>query len=106
VKNNVGVISRSVVNEHHGENRKHLKNHMKIGREPFCETFARHRAPNAVEYVKPYYEMLQVLKHHKDFLSSKNAQPKKIKKNIPVIVTFTKTGVGEYKYDWAFYKFH
>ena len=35
VKNKVRVSSRSVVNEHHGENRKHLKNHMKIGREPF-----------------------------------------------------------------------
>ena len=53
--------------------------------------------------------MLQVLKQHTNFSSSRNSWSAKkdvFKKNIPVIVTFTKTEVGGSKYDWAFYKFH
>ena len=68
VKNKVGVSSRSVVNEHHGENRKHLKNHMMKGRKPFCETFDCKSTNCRSIYVKPYYEMLQVLKQHTKFL--------------------------------------
>ena len=67
-------------------------------RKPFCETFARRRAPTAVVYVKPYDEMSQVFKQHKKSLFVKKivmVKKEEFKKNVLAI------------YNWSlFYHFY
>ena len=67
----------SVIDEHHGPIEKTESIWRTTGRNLpnlFCETFARHRASTAVVYVKPYDDMLQVFKQHKNVASSTNSR--------------------------------